>query len=130
VVTDVGLILDASALLSYAEGREAVGHEIAETADHGLTVLVPATCLAAAYKDVNSEGWPYLDVISGMPSVVVVPLEHDHCAVLGGWARTLGLPLAHAAVETANHPIVPLMTAHRDLVTQFLPKEWPIIDIS
>lgn len=64
-----------------------------------------------------------------MQSVVVSPFEHDHCAVLGGWARKLGIPLAHAAVEAAGHPIVPLMTAHRELVTQFLPKEWLIIDI-
>jgi hypothetical protein len=48
---------------------------------------------------------------------------------LGGWARTLGLDTAHAAIEAATHDIVPLLTNKRDLVTRFLPKEWPIIDI-
>jgi len=129
-VNGIGLILDTSALLSYAEGSDGeVGRNIAFQADNGLSVLVPATCLAVAYKDVTSDGWPYLDVLSGMASIVVTPLEHDQCAVLGGWARKLGLPLAHAVVETTGHPIVPLMTAHRDLVAQFLPKEWPIIDV-
>jgi hypothetical protein len=55
-------------------------------------------------------------------------LESDHCAVLGGWARTLGLDTAHAAIEAAI-AITPLMTRQRALVTQFLAAEWPIIDI-
>jgi len=44
-------------------------------------------------------------------------------------ARTLGLDTAHAAIEAAAHPVVPLMTSQRDLVSRFLPKEWPIIDV-
>jgi hypothetical protein len=128
-VTDVGLVLDTDALLSYADGSDRVGAFIADTADAGFTVLIPATCLAAAYRAVAGAGWPYLDVAASLPHVMVAPLEHDHCAVLGGWSRSLGLDLAHAAIETAGHPIVPLLTSRRDLVTQFLPKEWPIIDL-
>jgi hypothetical protein len=40
----------------------------------------------------------------------------------------LGLDSAHAAIESASVR-VPLMTDKRELVTQFLAKEWPIIDI-
>jgi hypothetical protein len=39
------------------------------------------------------------------------------------------MDLAHAAIEAAAHPIVQLMTAQRRLLTELLPKEWPIIDI-
>jgi hypothetical protein len=54
-VIEVGLVLDTSALLSYAEGAsEQVGRNVAFQADLGLTVLIPAACLAAAYKDVTS----------------------------------------------------------------------------
>ena len=34
-----------------------------------------------------------------------------------------------AAIEAAARPVVTLMTSQRGLVTQFLPKEWPIIDV-
>jgi len=44
-------------------------------------------------------------------------------------ARTLGLDTAQAAIEAVTHAVAPLMTNQRDLVTQFLPKEWPIIDV-
>jgi hypothetical protein len=56
-------------------------------------------------------------------------LTREYCAVLGGWARTLGLATAHAAIEAAAHAVVPLITSQRDLVTRFLPKQWPIIDV-
>jgi hypothetical protein len=129
VVTDVGLVLDTDVLLVYAGGSDQVGLIMSKIADVGSSVLVPATCLASAYRDGLSVSWPYLDVLSSLPYVVVAPLEHDQCAVLGGWARSLGLDLAHAAMEAAAHPIVPLMTAHRERVTEFLPKQWPIIDV-
>jgi hypothetical protein len=129
VADDVGLVLDKDALLVYSAGSERVGLVMSKVADAGLSVLVPATCLAAAYRDALAVSVPYLDVLSNLQYVVVAPLEHDHCAVLGGWAQSLGLDLAHAAIEAAGHPIVPLMTASRSKVTEFLPKEWPIIDV-
>lgn len=126
---DVGVVLDTGALLAYAAGPSEVGEYLVEVADRGQVALIPATCLASAYRDVRSDGWDLLDLVANLEHTVVSPLEYDHCAVLGGWSRTLGLDTAHAAIEAAAHAIVPLMTTHRDLVTQFLPKEWPIIDI-
>jgi hypothetical protein len=126
---DIGLVLDTDALLVYAGRSDRVGEFMATVADEGGIVLVPATCLAAAYRHALNVSVPHLDVLSTLPYVVVTPLEHDHCLVLGGWARTLGLDLAHAAIEAASHPIVRLMTAHRKQVTEFLPSEWPIIDV-
>ena len=65
-------------------------------ADRGESVLVPAACLATAYQRVNNEGWGYLDALSRLDYVVVSPLTGEFCAVLGGWARTLGIDVAHA----------------------------------
>ena len=123
------MILDTGALLAYASGPSEVGEYLVEVADRGQVALIPATCLAIAYRDANSDGAELLDLIANLEHAVVSPLEREHCAVLGGWARTLGLATAHAAIEAATHSITPLMTSKRDLVTQFLPKEWPIIDI-
>ena len=122
-----GLVLDTAALLAYAQGRDRVGDRLAAVADRGECVIIPATCLASAYRQVPDDGWDYLDVIAGLQHVVVAALTHRYCAVLGGWARTLGLDTAHAAIEAAAHAIVPLMTSHRDLVTRFLPVGWPIV---
>lgn len=126
---DVGVVLDTGALLAYAAGPSEVGAYLVEVADRGQVVLIPATCLACAYRDAHNDGPELLDLIANLEHGVVSPLEREHCAVLGGWARTLGLATAHAAIEAATHSITPLMTSQRDLVTQFLPKEWPIIDI-
>jgi hypothetical protein len=128
-VRNVGVVLDTAALLAYAKGSIRVGQHLAVVADKGEAVLIPATCLASAYRDVAGTGWDLLDLIANLDHAVVSPLERDHCAVLGAWARVLGLDTAQATIEAATHAIVPLMTSQRDLVTQFLPKEWPIIDV-
>ena len=124
-----GLVLDTAALLAYAAGTGRVGDRLAAVADRGERVLIPAVCLASAHEKVTNDGWDYLDVIANLEHVVVAPLTYEHCAVLGGWARTLGLDTAHAAIEAATHAIVPLMTSQGELVTRFLPKDWPIIDV-
>lgn len=41
-MNEIGLVLDSSALLSYAEGHDIVGHNIAIQTDGGLKVLVLA----------------------------------------------------------------------------------------
>jgi hypothetical protein len=128
-VRDVGAVLDTAALLAYANGNNRVGEYVALLADRGETVLIPATCLASAYRDIDGNGSDMLDLVASLDHAVVSALERDHCAVLGGWARTLGLDTAHAAIEAATHAVVPLMTSKRDVVSRLLPKEWPIIDI-
>ncbi|MEV0718025.1 hypothetical protein [Asanoa sp. NPDC050611] len=122
-------MLDTSAVLAYAEGSNRVGVEIVEVADEGLEVVLPASCLATAYQLAASDRWPLLDILSSLPQVVVKPLDHEICAVLGGWARTLGMDLAHAAIESAGVPPVPIFTDRRRQLEGFLPKGWPIVDL-
>jgi hypothetical protein len=129
VPPNAGVVLDTSAIVAYTTGSDVVGGRVSAAADEGLRVVIPATCLATAYQQVPSDGWGLLDILGTLPQVVVAPLEHDMCAFLGGWARSLGLDLAHAAMESAAFPPVPLITDQRDRVTAILPKEWPIIEL-
>jgi hypothetical protein len=128
-MTDVALILDADALLAYAGGSERIGAFIAKAADDGKSVLIPATSLADAYCRADSHRFPYLDVIATLSWVDIVPLDRELCLFVGGWARKLGLELAHAAIEASSYPMTPFLTSRRELVTEHLAKGWPIIDL-
>jgi hypothetical protein len=128
-MTEVDSILDADALLGFASGSQIVGARIAHAAGIGLQVLVPATSLAEAYRRVDSNGFRYLDIVATLPNVVVAPLDRELSLFVGGWARTLGLELAHAAVEASSHPSAFIVTGRRELLGEHLPKEWPIVDV-
>jgi hypothetical protein len=129
VTGPVGIVLDTPALLAYSSGTVAVGEQIADMADLERRVLVPSLCLATAYQNLTSDGWPVLDVLVDLPHVDVTPVDADMCAVLGGWARTLGMDLAQAAMKAADNAVVPIVTNRGHLVTQVLAKGWPIIDL-
>jgi hypothetical protein len=131
-VTDVRVVLDTTALVAYMrETTDVVGSKIAAANDVGASVIVPATCLAQAYAESDSDTFHLLDVISDLPNVIVAPLERSHCSILGSWSRILGgsLDLAHAMMEAAAYRIVPILTSRGDQVRQVLPKEWPIISL-
>jgi hypothetical protein len=129
-VADVGLVLDADAVLAYSRGRHGVGELITQAADEGVTVAVPALCLAEAYRRAPGDGYPYLELLTALPHVVVPRVDPGDCLFLGGWAKSLGtLHLSHAVLETASRPVVRLMTSARAEVTAILPAQWPIIDV-
>jgi hypothetical protein len=93
-------------------------------------VAVPALCLAEAYRRVTGARYPYLELLTALPHVVVTRVEAADCLFLGGWARSVGtLHLSHAVLETASRPVVRLMTSARVAVTTILPVGWPIIDV-
>lgn len=124
------LVLDADAVLACARGSFDVGERICAAADVGDFVLVPALCLAEAYRRADRDAWHYLDVLSNLDATVVTPVEPDDPPVLAGHARILGSEhLAHAVIEATAHAVIPIMTAQRERVTQILAKEWPIIDL-
>lgn len=124
------LVLDTDSVLAYASGSLDVGERISRAADAQDFVLVPALCLAEAYRRADSGTWQYLDILSNLDATVVTPVEPDDALFLGGHARKLGSKhLAHAVLEAAAHAVTPIMTSQRERVTQILPKEWPIIDL-
>lgn len=129
-MSNAGLVIETSAVLRYADGSIAVGDRISRAADDAEDVVIPALCLAEAYRQANSDGWHLLDVLAAHRHVVVAPVERDMCSVLGGWTRTLqAMDVAQAIMEAASRPLVPIMTDKPALVTQFLPAEWPIIEL-
>jgi hypothetical protein len=125
----IGIVLDTAALLAYATGDTRVGEIVALLADRGETVVIPAACLATAYRDAGADVAARLDLIAVLDHTVVAPLTRERCAVAGDWARVLGLDTAHAAIEAADHPVTVLMTQHRDRVMRFLPAAWPILGV-
>ncbi|MFF3869993.1 hypothetical protein [Micromonospora sp. NPDC001898] len=130
-MTDFGLALDTAALLAYSLTDLDVGHRIAEAADHGVNVLVPALCLANAHQQATPTQWEMLEVLAVLPHVRVTSVEADMCAFLSGWSRRLGerMDLAQLAMDAAIHPLVPIVTDRREILGEVLPKEWPIIDL-
>jgi hypothetical protein len=129
-VNQPALVLDTNAVLAYASGSLDVGWLISEAADAEDFVIVPALCLAEAYRRADSEAWHYLDVLSNLDATIVTPVEPDDPPFFGGHARKLGSKhLAHAVIEAAAHPVTPILTSQRDRVAQILAKEWPIYDL-
>lgn len=129
-MNEPALVLDSDAVLAYANGSFDVGERIVEAADAGDFVIVPALCLADAYRRAESHAWRYLAVLSGLDTTVVTPLKPDDAVFLGGHARTLGSThLAHAVLEAVTHAVTPIMTSQRERVAQVLATQWPIVDL-
>jgi hypothetical protein len=129
-MTEPGLVLDADAVLGYAQGSFLVGSTISRVTDQGKSVIVPVLCLAEAYRRATADEWPLLDVLGQLPGVVVMPVNPGDARFLGGRGRALGSThLAHAVLQAATYAVVAIMTAQRDRVTEILAKEWPIIDL-
>ncbi|WP_330438772.1 hypothetical protein OHB44_27705 [Micromonospora sp. NBC_00821] len=130
-MTGYGLALDATALLAYSSSERDVGHRIAEAADYGVHVLVPALCLVRAHQEATPDQWEMLEVLAALPHIRVTPVEPNMCSFLGGWSRRMAghTDLAQLAMDAAAHPLVPIMTDRRELLGEVLPKEWPIIDL-
>ncbi|MGH3656085.1 MAG: hypothetical protein ACRDUA_05455 [Micromonosporaceae bacterium] len=107
----------------------AVGEQIADNGDAGQPVFVPVLCLAEAYRHAGTEGALMLDLLVTIDNVVVTPVEPDMAPILGGFTSTVGRADIAQVVITAAERRARIMTSERHLVTQILPKEWPIIEL-
>ncbi|MGS2617240.1 hypothetical protein ACVCAH_22345 [Micromonospora sp. LZ34] len=126
---DVAVVLDASALVSYVEGRVAVGELMAEVADEGRQVAVPAACLAAAYAATSSEvGAALIALLMTAPVVRVLPLSGDDARETGTLARSVGgdIALGHAARAALAHE-AHVATARPADAAAVLPEKWSIL---
>jgi hypothetical protein len=123
------VVLDTPAVRAYASGTHDVGDLLARTSARHDLAIVPALCLAEAYRTASAEEALVLDLLHNLPVTVITPVVADDCAVLGGWARRLGrIDLAHAALASSVGR-VPIVTSDGDTVRAFLTKNWPIIDL-
>ncbi|WP_091461175.1 hypothetical protein [Micromonospora inyonensis] len=132
----VAVVLDVTALVAYVDGQVAVGELIAEVADEGRQVAVPAACLAAAYAATTGDvGAALLTLLASTPAVTVVPLGAepgvDDARQVGVLARAVGgdLALGHAA-RTAIVCQAHLATTDPKLAAAVLPAGWSILDLS
>jgi hypothetical protein len=129
VTRQTSIVLDTPAISAYATGTHGVGLMLARTSAAGEIAILPALCLAEAYRSATAEDALLLDHLHNLPVTVVTPVVADDCAVLGGWAGRLGrMDLAHAAMASAIGRI-PIVTPDGHAVHAMLAKKWPIIDL-
>ncbi|MER7334073.1 MULTISPECIES: hypothetical protein [unclassified Micromonospora] len=75
------MVLDASAIVAFAEESIDVGEVIAEVADEGCLFGLPVTCLAEAFRLTDADR---LDMVVNHPAAAVLtvdPLNWRACAV-------------------------------------------------
>ncbi|SCL36290.1 hypothetical protein GA0070616_5449 [Micromonospora nigra] len=132
----VAVVLDATTLAAYVDGQVAVGELIAEVADEGRLVGVPAACLAAAYAATSSEvGAALLTLLTATPTVTVLPLGADpgidDARQAGVLARAAGgdIAIGHAARAALAHQ-AHLATTAPGPAAAVLPAGWSILDLS
>jgi PIN domain len=126
----VTVVLDTSAVLAYTKGSIAVGELLAIVADDGDTVLIPASCLAAACRHVANGGdEALLRLLSTAPSVALAPLTPEQAMEVGAKARrATGIDAGHAAAEAIIHD-AQLATQEPAEMSRLLPTDWPIIGV-
>jgi hypothetical protein len=125
----VTVVLDTSAVLAYTKGSIAVGELLSIVADDGDTALVPAACLAEAYRRLVDDGDELLGVLASVPCVEVAALSADQAASVGVVARgATGIDLGHAAAEAvARH--AQLATRNHAVMSRLVPVDWPVIEL-
>lgn len=133
---EIAVVLDASALLAYVAGEVSVGELLAEVADEGRQIGVPAVCLAAAHAaTANDIGTALLALLVTMPVVRLLPLgadpRVDDARQAGALARAAGgdIALGHAARAAIAHR-AHIATTDPKTVAAVLPMGWSILDLS
>ncbi|MEJ3748758.1 hypothetical protein WEI85_36460 [Actinomycetes bacterium KLBMP 9797] len=125
----VTVVLDTSALLAYSKGSIAVGELVSIVADDDDTVLVPAACLAEAYRQLPVGQDALLGILTDVTSVEIAPLASEDAPAVGASARTVsGIDLGHAAAEAVRHD-AQLATQESAAMSRLLPADWPILEV-
>lgn len=84
------LALDSTAVAAYAAGSEDVGEVLRELADEGVRFAVPALCVVEGAGLLPDKVWPLLDVLTGLPHAVTVPLEAEDWRRVAAATQLLG----------------------------------------
>lgn len=125
----VTVVLDTSALLAYTNGSIAVGELLSIITDDEDTALVPAACLAQAYRLAETGQDALLGVLTTVPCVTLAPLDPDDAGAVGAAARPAsGVDAGHAVIEAVRHE-AQVATREANAVGRLLPPDWPIIEV-
>jgi hypothetical protein len=116
-----GAVLDVTALTDLAAGRTAYAAAFLDTAiDLGRAVVIPAAALLEAWARTALEHRPFLDMLTGLPVVLVLDLDAATARDAGIRAQDAGRPAAGAgtvhAVQVAVSRGWPVLTADVDTV--------------
>lgn len=123
-MTEIAVVLDATGVASYVQGRVAVGELMTLVADEERHIGIPAACLAAAYADQASEvATALLGLLVAAPVVRVLPLDTDTAQQAGIAARDVGGDIAtgHAVAAAMQHTAY-YATTNPDRAAAALPK--------
>jgi hypothetical protein len=123
-------VFDTGAIDAYVDGTILrVVRMLAGASKNDKRVIVPVLCFADAHRRADPDQAFMLDLLQGQPPVHITPVLADDAVMVGGWSRRLGsFDAAQAALEAATHRL-PIVTSRREVLTQILAKEWPIIDL-
>ncbi|GAA1895176.1 hypothetical protein [Asanoa iriomotensis] len=122
-------VFDTAAVDGYVDGIIRIGRMLAGASKNDQRVIVPVLCFADAHRRATPEQALMLDLLHAQPAVHITPVLGDDAVMVGGWSRRLGtFDATQAALEAATHRL-PIVTDRREILTQILAKEWPIIDL-
>jgi len=131
-VSEIAVVLDTSALLSYADGHVAVGELISEIAAERRLVGVPAACLTAAGAHVHDKfGTAQLTRLIDIDTVCVLPLTVDDALEAAQYARAEAgdIAIGQAVLVALQHEAY-YATAAPKQASSVLPAGWVVIDLS
>ncbi len=96
-----GRVLDASAVVAFAEQTSVYTAAVVWTATEAdVVLLVPATVIAAVGAVLTPESHEVLDVLLSLPVTVLDPLDAGRARAVGGLVAVhgMGLGAAHVAL--------------------------------
>lgn len=105
------IVLDASALVEYSRSSIHVGEILAEIADEpDALAIIPLPCLVEAAHQLGDNS--HLQVLTGLPSTVVLAPDADHWLEFAAAYDIVGSPDAAHAALLALDAEVPVLTRH------------------
>jgi len=96
----IGLVLDATAMVEYARGSDAVGELLILAQEDARFVGLPAAALVQAFADAPNGDHAMLRLLAAGPGAVVVSLGVDEAHQVGVLSRRTGVATAHAVKTT------------------------------
>lgn len=116
MIATVGRVLDTSALTDFATQRTRYMEAVVWMHDAYVgSLVIPAPALAAAYAAVPDRARPVLDVLVGLETVVISPIDQHNAVAIADTLRAAGIAGAEAVtaasvVDAALRRRVPIVT--------------------